>query len=302
MSTEIQNGMPTLLEIKQRLDGKDVFEMLLMPWVHERFILNHNRINKTSDGELALQRQLLVYRKLIAENEQLQKATTQSHYKCLIEASIKGWSLDPADNQVYVLSYVTKSGNNAVLQPQAGAYVSRLIKTGQIEYVNPVEIVYKGDSFKFSQGKVIEHIREFKSDQIIAAYIKISIVGNSPKNPKEVTFLYTPEDWNAWRKKSKIPDSDNWKGGTGGQPIVAFLKTKVVLHACKEKCWGAGETVLGLENYPDIITDEESADGKTIYADTQDEAREKTSSNEYIEAEMVEESGSTSADGKEVEW
>lgn len=295
-----ETNLLTLEEISSRLKEKTVFEMLVMPWVHERFVLNHNRINNSNDGQMALQRQLLVYKKLLAENEQLRNATVQSHYKCLIEASIKGWSLDPADNQVYVLSYVTKAGNNAVLQPQAGAYVARLIKTGQIEYANPVEIVYKGDTFKFSNGEVVEHTRKFETEQIVAAYVKISLPGNSPRNKKELTFLYTPEDWNAWRKKSKIPDSDNWAGGSNKQPIVAFLKTKVMLHACKEKCWAAGEAYLNTEHYPDVITDDESADGKTIYADSVNDAQEKTERMDISSSKNSSED--VSADGEAVEW
>lgn len=305
MNTQAQTTetMPTLNEIGVKLKDKSVVDMLAMSWVHDRFIKNYNRINKSDDGALALQRQLLIYKKLLSENEQLMKATTQSHYKCFIEASIKGWSLDPADNQVYVLSYVTKSGNNAVLQPQAGAYVARLMNTAQIEYVSPVEIVYNGDDFKFSNGKVEIHNRNLSSNEIKAAYVKVVIAGSSVKNPKEVYFLYTPNDWSAWRKKSKIPDSDNWIGGPNKQPIEAFLKTKVVLHACKEKCWGAGETPLGVEHYPDAITEEESADNKTIYADNKEDAQNNT--NNIEDAVMIdEETGeeNVSSTGEKIEW
>lgn len=283
----------SIKQIAELLSGKSVWDLLAMDWVKQRFIRNHNLIKKDGNGELAYQRQVLCYKKLLQDNAQLASASVDSHYRCLIQASVRGWSLDPADNQVYVLAY----GKDAVLQPQAGAHIERLISTGQIEYAEQPQLVFQGDEFEVENGIVKKHIRKFKTEKIIAGYIKVIRLGSTPKSPKESFFIYTPENWNAWRKKSKQANSENWTGGSENQPIQSFLKTKIVLHATKEKCFASGETNLALERYDDSEWNDEIDSINETIDNTEGNNQTQTYS-DYTEEESHEENKPK----EEVQW
>lgn len=286
---------PSIKELAEKLKGKTVWDLLVMDWVKDRFVRNHNLINKDGNGELAYQRQVLVYKSLLEANEQLARATVDSHYRCLIQASARGWSLDPADNQVYVLAYK----DQATLQPQAGAHVARLIKTGQAEYAEQAQLVYDGDTIEVENGAVKKHVRKFASTKIKLGFVKIVRTGSSPNFPKESFFIYTPANWNAWRKKSKQQNSENWTGGEDGQPVESFLKTKIVLHATKEKCWASGETNLFTERYDDSEWNDE-IDSINDSDDASQDSSEKANNNESFEPyETVKEEP---AKAEEIKW
>ena len=67
--------------------------------------------------------------------------------------------------------------------------------------------------------------------------------------------------------------------------MAAFLRTKIVLHAAKEKIWSPSNTPVFFERYDDIEIEEEMQEGA--------EAQEA----QYVEAETVLENESATEDG-----
>lgn len=233
----------TITEIEKSLSGLNPLSLLSSDFLKNRFIRNHEMIYNDGNGELAFARQSMVYAGLLKASKQLQEAPLISHFKCFIHAGVNDWSLDPADQQCYIVPY----GSDIVLQPQAGTFVAKLIKSGQITKCEPAKLVYQGDTFIVKNGKVIEHIEKFETEKIIAGYVVLI-----RRDGSEAHFIYRPSDWNAWKAKSKMKDSENWSKGELGQPVAAFLKTKIVLHACKEKCWHPVKHNLG-DSFPEVV-------------------------------------------------
>lgn len=201
--------------------------------VKDRFVKNYNICHKNKQGELQYNRQVVHFTQLVNSDDKLKNADRFSLYACFITAAVKGYSFDPQDNEIYLLAMDGK----AYLWRQAGAHVRRLIQTGQIQYAEQAKLVYRDDDFKVSKGVVIDHIENFKSEEVIAGYVEMVLVDG-----KSRYFIYRPSDWQDWRKKSKQKDGANWVGGWNGQPSPGFLRTKLVKHACMEKVWAIGTT------------------------------------------------------------
>ena len=95
--------------------------------VKEKFIKNYNLANRSENGDMMYHRQLVYFNQSIAGLPALQNADKFSLYACFITAAVKGYSFDPLDNEIYLIP----RGGKACMQLQAGAYVRRLIQTGQ---------------------------------------------------------------------------------------------------------------------------------------------------------------------------
>lgn len=228
--------------------------------VKDKFIKNYNLANRSSDGDLMYHRQLVYFNQNIAASTQLQSADKFSLYACFITAAVKGYSFDPLDNEIYLVP----RGGKACMQLQAGAYVRRLIQTQQAINCDQAKLVFRGDVFEVEDGVVKKHIEKFETETIIAGYVKFNTAGGGFKY-----FIYRKSDFESWRKKSPNPKtiqkSATWlaeslwdNGIIGGEnPEPAFLRTKIVLHASKEKCWFTGSTPIELEQFNVEIEAEE---------------------------------------------
>lgn len=269
-------NVSTWEQTKQALSKfENPIQMIDSDLVRERFIKNYELASQKKDGILAYQSQVISFRQLFQANAELTKCTMDSLYKCFIQASIRGYSLDQADQQCYMYPY----GAVATLQPQAGAFVEKLKRNKQILHSDQAKLVYKGDEIQVENGKVVKHVEKFQSEQIILGYVKFTRFDNS-----EIYFIYRPSDWAAWRSKSKQKEAENWKGGFEGQPVAAFLRTKIVLHAAKEKIWSPSNTPVFFERYDDIEQEEEEFENTPVQ-----EA-------EYVEAETVSENSQTTVE------
>jgi hypothetical protein len=76
-------------------------------------------------------------------------------------------------------------------------------------------------------------------------------------------FIYRRNDWEAWRSKSKQANGSNWNFKNTGYPDPGFLRTKLVSHACSEKCWASGKTDPTVETYA-VIVDDEQVENKLL--------------------------------------
>ena len=225
-----------------------------LPFVQEKFIANYNACHKDKSGELMYHRQVVHFNQTISNSDALKACDQFSLYACFVTAAVKGYSLDPQDDEVYLLPIKGK----AYLWPQAGAHVKRLMRTQQVQYADQAKIVYRGDTFQVENGRVAKHIENFESEEMIAAYVRFVI----DVNGNDRFFIYRKSDWEAWKKKSQQPNGDNWSGGVNGQPNAAFLRTKVIKHACKEKCWATGASPASAEvmDGVEIDTDDKPTD------------------------------------------
>jgi len=281
MSTE--NKLQTWEQTRAELSKfTNPLEMIDSEMVRNRFVKNYELASGKKDGILAYQSQFISFRQCIQANTELAKCTIDSLYKCFIQAAIRGYSLDAADQQCYMYPY----GAVATLQPQAGAFIEKLKRNKQISHCDQVKFVYQGDVKEIVNGKVIKHIENFASEIIELAYIRMTRIDGT-----EIYFIYRPSDWAAWRSKSKQKDSENWKGGFNGQPMAAFLRTKVTLHAAKEKIWSPSNTPIFFEKYDEVevIEDEEGNHQGTPIQEAQ-----------YVEAETVLEVTQSATDEQQV--
>ncbi len=223
--------------------------------VKEKFIKNYNLANRSENGDMMYHRQLVYFNQSIAGLPALQNADKFSLYACFITAAVKGYSFDPLDNEIYLIP----RGGKACMQLQAGAYVRRLIQTGQAIECGQAKLVYKGDVFEVEDGLVKKHIEKFESELIIGGYVKFITAGNSFRY-----FIYRKSDFESWRKKSSNPNTIEKNGPNGkylskslwdNEEIVGlnpepnFLRTKIILHAAKEKCWFTGSTPIEIEHF-----------------------------------------------------
>lgn len=251
-------------QIMELIQSTPATKLAALEMVKNRFIHNYNHCHKGKDGELMYQRQMMHFNQAIANSDGLKKCSPFSLYAVLMNAAVKGYSLAPEDDEVYLIP----RGGKAVMQLQAGAHVKRLMRTSQITFANQVQLVFFGDDFEVSKGRVVRHIEKYQSEMIIAAYVTFVLDDKGT----ERDFVYRKADWQSWRAKSDLKNGDNWNGGTytapdgsaGKQPQPGFLRTKVMLHATKEKCWATGMTPAGAEHYDGVEVEIDDADHETL--------------------------------------
>jgi recombinational DNA repair protein RecT len=234
-----------------------------LEFVKSKYIENYNACNREKVGELMYHRNVIHFKQAIAGSNQLSNADPFSLYACFATAAVNGYSLDPNDNEVYLIA---RSGK-ACLDRQAGAYIKRLIRTGQIQYAEQAKLVYKGDVFQVENSRVVTHVENFQTDEIVAGYIKMIV----DEKGSDRFFIYRRSDWESWRKKSPNPrtiekrnrngetylSESLWDNGilNGNQPEPNFLRTKIVKHAAREKCWATGTTPISIETFAEVEVD-----------------------------------------------
>lgn len=236
-----------------------------LEFVRKKYIENYNACNREKIGELMYHRNVIHFKQAISGTDSLMRCDPFSLYACFATAAVNGYSLDPNDNEVYLIARAGK----ACLDRQAGAYIKRLIRTEQIQYAEQAKLVYKGDIFQVENSRVVKHVESFQSDEIIAGYIRMVV----DEKGADRFFIYRKSDWESWRKKSPNPrtiEKQKRDGGTylseslwdngilnGSQPEPNFLRTKIVKHAAKEKCWATGTTPITVETFAEVEVDTE---------------------------------------------
>lgn len=242
-----ETNLPNRQEIVQLIMNTPPAQIASLPFVKDKFIQNYNACNPGNQGEMMYHRQQIHFTQAIMADDKtgaaLRACNPFSLYAVFATAAANGYSLDPADNTVYIIP----KGGVARLWRQAGAHVHRLMRTNQIAFADQVQIVYAGDNFVVSKGDVKEHDSKFTSEQYLAAYQRFEL-----PDGKSRYFVYRPSDWNLWRSKSDVPDGANWKAGPLGQPDAGFLRTKVTKHACMEKVWATGMQPIIPQEFQDV--------------------------------------------------
>jgi recombinational DNA repair protein RecT len=251
--------MSTVNKVSEQLAVAQPAQIAELDFVRDRYIKNYNACNKGKIGDLMYHKNVVHFKQQIMASQQLAAADKFSLYAVFVTAAVNGYSLDPADQEVYIIA----RGGKAYLERQAGSYVRRLIRTGQIQMCEQAKLVYEGDDFLVQDGRVVKHVENFKTDNIVAGYVKVLL----DENGKSIYFIYRKSDWESWRKKSpnpktyeKIGQKGNylseslWDNGIvgGTNPEPNFLRTKLIKHTCKEKCWSVGNTQAVVETYSEF--------------------------------------------------
>lgn len=239
-----------------------------LDFVRKKYVENYNSCHVEKNGELMYHRNV-IHLKQALTNPKLAETDRFSQYACFVTAAVNGYSLDPADNEVYLIPRDGKM----MLDRQAGAYVKRLIRTGQILFAEQAKLVFEGDTFQVENGRVIRHVENFQSDTIMAGYVRFVVDDKGTDR----YFIYRKSDFESWRKKSPNPKTIEkngrngvylseslWDNGilNGTQPEPNFLRTKIIKHAAKEKCWATGTTLISIEHYAEVEIDSNREDYK----------------------------------------
>lgn len=256
------NPKANMMEVIQNTPPQKIADLDI---VRDRYIQNYNACHKEKAGDLMYHRNVIHFKAAIANSKDLANADRFSLYACFATAAVNGYSLDPADNEVYMIA----RGGKACLDRQAGAYVRRVVRTGQAQYFDQAKLVYQGDVFQVENGRVVRHVENFQSDIIIAGYVRVII----DETGADRFFIYRQSDWQAWRRKSSNPSTiikkrhdggeylseSLWDNGqiNGTQPEPNFLRTKIIKHAAKEKCWYTGNTPAVVDVFEDVEIDSE---------------------------------------------
>ncbi|MDE3249423.1 MAG: recombinase RecT [Bacteroidota bacterium] len=257
--TNVTNQPQTVMQIIQ---GTPAVQIAELEYVRDKYIQNYNACHREKVGELMYARNMIHFKQIVGASKQLKSCDPFSLYACFATAAVNGYSLDPNDNEVYLISRAGK----ACLDRQAGAYIRRLLRTGQIQFCEQAKLVYEGDVFQVHNGRVLDHVENFKSDRIVAGYVRM-VIG---ENGADRFFIYRKSDFESWRKKSSNPrtimkQGENgqylseslWDNGelNGENPEPNFLRTKIIKHAAKEKCWATGNTPVNIEVFTEVEVD-----------------------------------------------
>ena len=247
------------VEIINQTPATDIAEL---DFVKQKFIANYNATHKDKNGELQYSKQMVHFKQLVHGSQHLAKCNKFSLYACFLTCAVNGYSLDPADNEVYLVPIKDKCN----IWKQAGAHVKRLMRTDQIIRADQAVLVYDGDEFEVEMGRVIKHNERFQSEVIKYAYIRFVIGKDRDGNETDKFFIYRKTDWNFWKKKSMVPNGENWSGNDG-QPMPAFLKTKVTKHACMDASWATGALPASVQTFDVEIEDvNEVAEAIVVHA------------------------------------
>ena len=255
--SNVKNAIQNVIQIIQDTPAGQIADL---QFVKDKYIENYNKCFKTTNGDLMYYRNVVHFKQIVMASASLQSADKFSLYACFATAAANGYSLDPADSEVYLIA----RGGKACLDRQAGSYISKLMRSGQIFGAEQAKLVYEGDLFQVENGQVSRHVENFKSDTIIAGYSKM-ILDTSGLGR---FFIYRKSDFESWRKKSsnghtiikknkaggEYLSESLWDNGVAGgtQPEPNFLRTKIIKHAAKEKCWAAGIINATVESYPEV--------------------------------------------------
>lgn len=227
-----------------------------LDFVRDRYIQNYNACHREKAGDMMYHRNVIHFKQIMAGSEKLRNCDPFSLYAVFATAAVNGYSLDPQDDEVYI---IPRDGK-AVLQRQAGAYIRKLKRSGQILNAEKPVLVYHGDHYIVEKGRVLEHRENFQSDTIIAGYIRFIL----DEDGRELYATFRKSDWESWREKSPMKDGPNWNHKGTGQPQPGFLKTKITMHACKAKHWAIGTTPANIEQFTDIEVDVDDATAADI--------------------------------------
>lgn len=242
------NNLPsTAKETMELINKLDVLSIPSHDMVKSKFIQNYNAFNKGGNGEFMYNKNMVYLMQILNSTSAFKQVSPFSVYACMTTIAAFGYSIDPADGHIYLIS----RDGRLCISKQAGAYLQRLYKTQQIHDASEAVLVYEGDNFTKKNG-IIDHEECYKSEKIVGGYVKFTL----DKAGTQRHISYRLSDIEGWRAKSPQKDGPNWRFGDTGQPHPGFLRTKIMLHACQEKCWVPGNSPMGEDIFTDVVVED----------------------------------------------
>ncbi len=237
------------------INGKSAIEIPEMELVKNKYVENYNACNEGGNGEFMYGRNLVFLQQALNSTDSFRKCNPFSVYQVMTTIAAYGYSVDPADNEIYL---IPRDGRLCISK-QAGAHLKRLYKTKQIVYNGEPTLIYEGDVFTKKDG-IISHEECYKSDKIIGGYVKFTL----DEKGTQRHISYKMSDIEVWRSKSQQSTGSNWVFGEFKQPAPGFLRTKIMLHACQEKCWIPGNSANMVEAFDVFTTETEDIEAVVI--------------------------------------
>lgn len=238
------------------INSTPVLQIPEMDHVRNQYIQNYEKCNPGKDGAFEYQRNLVHLMAILNSNDAFKKCNPFSVYQCLTTIAAYGYSVDPADDHIYL---IPRDGKLCISR-QPGSKLLRLIKTNQVVIAGEPTLVYEGDTYEVEDGMVKKHVEKFSSDKIIAGYVKFTLDSKGTQRH----IRYRISDWEGWRLKSPQATGGNWRWMGKDQPHPGFLRTKIMGHACTERCWIPGNYPNQAEAYDDLIIDAGDGDYEII--------------------------------------
>jgi recombinational DNA repair protein RecT len=245
------NVPATAARTMELINSKPANEIPMLEEVKNKYVQIYNSCNPGENGEFMFNRNLVHLQQILNSTAAFKACTPFSVYACMTTIAAYGYSCDPADDHVY---FVPREGRLCISK-QAGAKLLRLYKSKQIVYNGEPTLIYDGDIFTKKDG-IIYHEECYKSDKIIGGYVKFTL----DKAGTQRHISYKLSDIEGWRLKSPQSTGPNWRFADTGQPHPGFLRTKIMAHACTERCWIPGNAPMGVDIATDVIIDANSED------------------------------------------
>lgn len=283
-----------LAVIKEQLDGAaSVKDMVHLPFVQERFVMNYEKTTGKKDGDQRFQQETFNFLEIANTNPAIMKCDRFSIFAAIVKSGTTGLSF--RDGHLYPIPY------GKTLKTTIGAHGKRelLMRMATIKFVSEAQLVVKGEAFVYDKmnSKVISHSGSLEKtpaltmENILGAYFRIEFMDG-----KIIDILMTQEDLKGAMKAAKTQSIwIAWPGEMCKKSV--YNRGFKLYHRYSEGEFSAhpefdapdGETAPPFVDAKEVDSTEKP---KTEGVDKKEEPQntEPESSNEIIsEAEIVEE-------------
>ena len=200
-----------LAVLKKELDSAvSVKDMLHVPLVQERFVMNYEQTTGKKDGDQRFQQEVFNFLEVANGNKDIMKCDRFSIFAAIVKSGTTGLSFK--DGHLYPIPY------GKTLKTTIGAHGKRelLMRMDTVKFVSEAQLVIKGEAFVYDKmnSKVISHASSIETvtgltmDSILGAYFRIEF-----KDGKIVDVLMNQEELKGAKKAAKTKAVwDSWPG------------------------------------------------------------------------------------------
>lgn len=186
------------------------------------------------------------------KSPKLQECDRNSVLAAVMNVAQVGLTLNPVNQEAYLIPRWSKNGMQCVLEPSYQGLVKLVTDTGSVKNVTCFA-VYEGDDFEVSLGTSmkIDHKPKFKKDAKITHVYAIAELPNGSKLPEVMTIedcydiRAKSESYKAWLKNNKI--SCPWVEWEQEMCRKCCIK-RLVKYLPKTEAWEKIREAIALDN------------------------------------------------------